>query len=264
MGVGLGTGYLLSWMYPQQFESQTVISVQPRAQIVLEELPAGVVDESELHHSELIGSEMMVKACFEYNDLFQLDEWDGINRKVVIEQVYENLSVEEQTEDQSIFSIRLRCKDRMSAKVVLACLVSTYDKQLDDRFRHSMQTAYSHLLSVQAQLQEMHKEAREGIASIKQKNAESDAEGDGEELESWTRQRDLVEAKLLDNRLMLEQFELNRSVRDFSLMALQQASDGKRVGTSFAAFLLLGGGIGALVGALIGLGGNILVRSLFS
>ena len=118
-----------------KYTSKAIIRIAPRQPAMMGISDERVVPNAEelfsTRHDLIMTSDLMVRKCFEANDLFQLSSFEELSRDDTVKNVIDNLKVELNPDDPTIVALEYRSTHPSDAKVVLSNLILTYERWLE-------------------------------------------------------------------------------------------------------------------------------------
>ena len=264
IAAGVAFGFFLSALSPELYESSATIHIEPRlnqpglAAEIAEKAP-----EQNVQHQFHIHSELIVERCLAENSLYHLRSLEEFEKGEATQLVLQNLSVDQNPKDKSIFIVSYRSSDPRDSRTILANLLNTYQEYLEDKYRNDNDQFIHMLRELNENFQRNYADLVEQIASIKRQSDLSQEERD-QRLEDLERQRQQVGEMLHNNHEKLAEASLTREYTGFTFTHLQQPDLGTKSGTSLWIFMLYGITAGVISCGTVGLVVALIVRSAFS
>ena len=139
--LGLLVGLLVGGIYfttcPKIYQSQATITIQPREKIMVDPSLEDTGD-FDYRHDQLIGQDNILTNCLNKYNLKDLHTFRDLPPAKQIEEIQKNLVVVQSREEPTKLKLKLELEyystDTRDAQTVLATIITTYDKYLQDNY----------------------------------------------------------------------------------------------------------------------------------
>ena len=140
--LGMLAGLVVGGIYNSQaqkiYESKATVTIQPREKIIFK---MGSTDQYEnsqsfdVRHDQLISEDNILSKCLIKYGLQDLETLRDLSATDQILEIQENLIVIQNRDEYSKYELEYRSVNPRDAQTVLATIVSTYEKHLDEKYR---------------------------------------------------------------------------------------------------------------------------------
>ena len=140
--LGMLAGLVVGGIYNSQaqkiYESKATVTIQPREKIIFK---MGSTDQYEnsqsfdVRHDQLISEDNILSKCLIKYGLQDLETLRDLSATDQILEIQENLTVIQNRDEYSKYELEYRSVNPRDAQTVLATIVSTYEKHLDEKYR---------------------------------------------------------------------------------------------------------------------------------
>jgi succinoglycan biosynthesis transport protein ExoP len=134
MLTGIGIGFLYHLYTPVVYQSEAVIRISPKSPnyIRLSRLSSEAVapDVEQIlptRHDKVINQPLIIKKCFDANELYRLESFQEMKPEDVVKMVCKTLEVTPDKEDDFNYKMSFECKNPTDAKTVLSNVIKTYE-----------------------------------------------------------------------------------------------------------------------------------------
>ena len=250
--VGLAVSAALYYVTPKVFESSATVLIEPRdPALILNK--GGDSGSFDYRHDQLIGEDNIItKALIKY-DLQELVTLRDLTPIEQIQLIQNNLAIQPSEDTDDLYHLRFRSSNPRDAQTVLATLVSTYEKHLEEKYRDPRQDEIKLLLKMKERFVKDLTAQTDKIEQLeKQIAAGQNDEDTRAKLKELQTEVERTRAKISTAEAYLEEDQHSQTNlhKGFKFTTLSPASRGVSI-SSLPVFLLLGGGIGALIGLII-------------
>ena len=200
----------------------------------------------------MIGEDNILnKALIKY-DLNELATLRDLPSDEQISHIQSNLEIQPSEETDTVYQLRFRSRAARDAQTVLATLVSTYERHLDEKYRSPSPDVLELLLKMKERFA---KELADGIEKVEQLEKQIAAgktrKDDRAKLKEFQENVERIQSKLdVASGFESQQEQEQEQVRGFKFVTLSPVSKGELVYPLLPVFLLVGGCVGAFIGLI--------------
>ena len=259
--LGLLAGLLVGGIYfttcPKVYQSQATISI-----VMIPTDRPFRLDSSEdwdfdIRHDQLIGEDTILAECLTKHGLKDVPTFRDLSPVKQIEEIQENFVVVQNREEPSKYDLEYFSTDPRDAQAVLATIISTYEKHLEDKYLRVTSDTMELLEKMRDRFDKKVKQLDKQIQMARDRVAKMEI-GETENVKSEALVKEfeklvLAKEKLIAKRDVLEPYfgeGLAEDDRSFLFETTRPAYRGRQVRPPVQAMMLPGL---ALIGAVVGL-----------
>ena len=139
--LGLLAGLIVGGIYDSQaqkiYESKATVTIQPRDKVVFDIDGRDPYSDNKsflIRHDQLIGEDNILEKCLNKHGLRDLETLRDLALTDQVKEIQENLIVIQNREEPTKYELEYRSTNPLDARTVLATVVKTYEKHLDELY----------------------------------------------------------------------------------------------------------------------------------
>lgn len=221
---GLGLGTLVHYQTPPVYRSEAQVRIEPKSRpamrVTQTELMVPDVETVPTRHDRIIPKPVTIQSCFDSNNLYRLGSFEDMSREDTIKYVLENLEVEPDKEDAFNYKLEFHTYDPADAQVVLANIVATYQKSLEERYRKESDQFVDLLRDVRTQFAQDYQDVLRRMEELRELDTAPALDNHGRDIH-------MINIALLNEQLKESQAKLNEKIaaRDRVFAAIESSEE---------------------------------------